>query len=724
MIKYPSLFLIALFMLTINVKASDKIIRIDTQDLDLILRVSPSQKLYQAYLGAKLIDSSINNIANDETITSKKWEVYPASGGDDYFEPAIALQHNDMNMTSIFYYKSHVQESIDDNIQHTIITLADNKYPVTIKLHYLAYFKENIVKSWSEITHQEKKPLIMSSYFSNMLYFDNETYHLDEYSGDWAREVQYSTQQLQFGKKIIDTKLGSRAAMYAYPFFRLGIDKPVQEDSGEMLLGTIGWTGNFRFTFEVDNMNHLRIISGINPYASTFYLAKNEVFKTPEFIFTYSNEGAGKASRNMHDWARRYQIKDGMGNRLTLLNNWESTYFDFDENKLSQLMAEAKKLGVDMFLLDDGWFGNKYPRIDDRAGLGDWEVMHSKLPNGIPGLVKAAKEANIKFGIWIEPEMVNPKSELFEKHPDWAILLPNRDPYYFRNQLVLDLSNPKVQDYVFGVIENILKENPTINYFKWDCNSPITNIYSPYLGDKQSHLYIEYVRGLYTVLDRVQQKYPNVMMMMCSGGGGRCDYEGLKYFTEFWCSDNTDPIDRIYIQWNFSQVFPVKAMAAHVTSWNPNASIKFRVDVAMMCKLGFDINVHELSADDQELCITAIKNFNNNKHVILDGDQYRLHSPYNNQHASLMYTSKDKNEAVFFSYDLYPLFGTPTPKVKLKGLDPSKSYLIEEINLNSNSKSNLAENGKILSGDYLIKIGLNAFTSKRMNSRALKLTAQ
>lgn len=209
MIKYPSLFLIALFMLTINIKASDKIIRIDTQDLDLILRVSPSQKLYQAYLGAKLIDSSINNIANDETITSKKWEVYPASGGDDYFEPAIALQHNDMNMTSIFYYKSHVQESIDDNIQHTIITLADNKYPVTIKLHYLAYFKENIVKSWSEITHQEKKPLIMSSYFSNMLYFDNETYHLDEYSGDWAREVQYSTQQLQFGKKIIDTKLGS-----------------------------------------------------------------------------------------------------------------------------------------------------------------------------------------------------------------------------------------------------------------------------------------------------------------------------------------------------------------------------------------------------------------------------------------------------------------------------------------------------------------------------------
>ena len=197
-------------------------------------------------------------------------------------------------------------------------------------------------------------------------------------------------------------------------------------------------------------------------------------------------------------------------------------------------MHEAKELGVDLFLLDDGWFANKYPRENDKAGLGDWEVMKSKLPHGLPGLVEEAKKAGVKFGIWVEPEMVNPKSELFEKNPDWAIKLPNRETYYYRNQLVLDLSNPKVQDYVFSVVDNILTENPDIAYFKWDCNSPITNIYSPYLKEKQSHLYINHVRGVYNVLDRLNEKYPHLPMMMCSGGGARCDYKGLEYFTEFW----------------------------------------------------------------------------------------------------------------------------------------------------------------------------------------------
>ena len=205
--------------------------------------------------------------------------------------------------------------------------------------------------------------------------------------------------------------------------------------------------------------------------------------------------------------------------------------------------------------------------------------------------------------------MVNPKSELYEKHPDWVIEQPNRDTYYYRNQLVLDMSNPKVQDYVFGVVDNILTENPDVAYFKWDCNSPITNIYSPYNKDKQGQLYIDHVRGIYNVLKRVKEKYPNVPMMLCSGGGARCDYEALKYFTEFWCSDNTDPIERVYIQWGFSQFFPAKAMAAHVTSWNKNTSIKFRTDVASMCKLGFDIGLQELKADELAYCQEAIANW-------------------------------------------------------------------------------------------------------------------
>ena len=327
-----------------------------------------------------------------------------------------------------------------------------------------------------------------------MLHLNRDNYFLTEFSGDWASEAHVKEQPLEFGKKTIDTKLGARANMFCSPFFQLSLDGKSEENQGEVLVGTLGWTGNFSFVFEVDNKNELRVISGINPYASEYSLKPNEIFRTPDFYFTYSFTGKGQASRNFHDWARKYQVKDGNQTRMTLLNNWEATYFDFDEAKLVKLMDDAVELGVDMFLLDDGWFANKYPRSGDHQGLGDWDETADKLPHGVGYLTEAAKKKGIKFGIWIEPEMVNPKSELYEKHKDWVIHLPNRDEYYFRNQLVLDLSNPKVQDYVFGVVDNLMTKYPDIAFFKWDCNSPITNIYSVYLKNKQSHLYIDYVR--------------------------------------------------------------------------------------------------------------------------------------------------------------------------------------------------------------------------------------
>ena len=605
----------------------------------------------------------------------------------------------------------------------TTINLRDDKYPVDVTLHYVAYPKENVIKTWSEIKHQEKKPIILSTYASTMLYFCRSSYYLTEFSSDWAKEARMSSQQLQFGKKVIDTKLGSRAAMHTHPFFEVGLDQPVSENQGDVLMGTLGWTGNFRFTFEVDNAGNLRVIPAINPYASNYELKKDEVFTTPEFIFTLSNQGSSQGSRNLHEWARNYSLKDGKGTRLTLLNNWENTGFDFNQEILANLMKEAKHLGVDMFLLDDGWFGNKYPRKDDHAGLGDWEVTHSKLPGGVPALVKAAKEAGVKFGIWIEPEMVNPKSELFEKHPDWAIHDANRKTYYYRNQLVLDLSNPAVQDYVYGVVENLMKENPEIAFFKWDCNSPITNIYSPYLKDKQGQLYIDHVRGVYNVMKRVKENYPNVPMMLCSGGGARCDYEALKYFTEFWCSDNTDPVERVYIQWGFSQFFPAKAMCAHVTSWNKNTSVKFRTDVASMCKLGFDIGLKDMTADELAYCQDAVANWKRLQPAIMDGDQYRLVSPYETNHMAVNYVSKDQKKAVLFAYDVYPRFQEKLINVKLQGLDPNKTYKVEEINLMPGVDSALKSNGQTYTGDYLMKVGIEVFGFAATQSHVLELTA-
>lgn len=703
-----------------------KTIRVSTDNTDMILQVNNNGRLYMVYLGDKLLNAADAdkldwrmNTGSDGSVSTRGHEAYMASGGEDFFEPALAVTHADGDKTTYLYYKDSQTRAIDGGTE-TIIHLADKKYPLEVTLHYAAYNRQNVIKAWSEIVHHEKSDITLWKYASTMLYFNEPSYFLTNYHSDWAREAQPVTQKLTYGKKIIDTKLGTRAAMYMQPFFELGINAPARECDGKVMLGTIGWTGNFRCTFEVDNVGGLRVIPGINPYASDYKLKAGENFVTPEFIFTFSDNGIGEATRNLHDWARLYQLKDGMDDRMTLLNNWESTAFDFDQDKLAGVMDDAARLGVDMFLLDDGWFANKYPRNNDTTGLGDWEPNTVKLPQGIAGLTAVAKKAGVKFGIWIEPEMVSPKSQLYEKHPDWVITQPGRDIYYYRNQLVLDLANPKVQDYVFGVADKILSDNPDVAYFKWDCNSPITNIRSPYLKDKQGNLYVDYVRGLYNVLKRLEAKYPHVPMMLCSGGGARCDYEALKYFTEFWCSDNTDPFERIYIQWNMSKFFPVKAMASHVTDWNKKASMKFRVDVASMCKLGFDIDVHNLSDADFNLCKQAVANYNRLKPVILDGEMYRLVSPYEGNHAAVNYVSEDKTHAVLFAYDLHPRYKEPLFNVKLQGLDPSLVYSVKEINLPEGQKAET----RTYTGDYLMKIGLPVLTASEGTSHVLELTAE
>ena len=723
----PAIALMAMAMATTAVDAQT--VRVSTNNTDLVLKVSPKGRLYQVYFGDKLKNAAdYDNLtwntyaASDGAVSTRGHEVYAGSGNEDYFEPAVAITHADGNMTTYLYYKGVETKAIDGGTE-TIITLQDNKYPDTVKLHYAAYDKENVIKAWTEISHNEKNPVTLWRYSSTMLYFDASKYFLTSYHSDWAKEGQPETVQLTAGKKIIDTKLGTRAAMHTEPFFELGLNEPAKENEGNVVLGTIGWTGNFRFTFEVDNVGGLRVIPAINPYASDYKLRAGETFTTPEFIFTTSSTGVGQASRNLHDWARRYQVNMGMGDRLSLLNNWENTGFDFDQKSLAELMKDAKDLGVDMFLLDDGWFANKYPRKDDHAGLGDWDVTHSKLPEGIPGLVRDAKAAGVKFGIWVEPEMVNPKSELFEKHPDWVIQQPNRETYYYRNQLVLDISNPKVQDYVFGVVDRIMTENPDVAYFKWDCNSPITNIYSPYHKANQGNTYIDHVRGVYNVMSRIKAKYPNLPMMLCSGGGGRMDYEALKYFTEFWCSDDTDPYERLYIQWSLSKFFPAKTMGSHVTNWNKKTSVKFRTDVCSSCKLGFDIDLRPLKGtDDYTFVQQAVKNWTRLKPVILDGDQYRLVSPYETDHSALNYVSKDKSHAVLFAYNLHPRYKEPRLlKVRMQGLDPQRQYTVEEINLMPGTQSTFDFNGKRFSGDYLMKVGLDVLTPDEGTSHVFEL---
>lgn len=701
-----------------HIVRGQKQIVIGTKNSSLVLTTDKEGKLYQSHLGRKLSASSEKELSNVADVES-----YIPAGGSSLFEPAIRVVHADGNPSLELRFVDYKIQKVNDDNTITSITLTDPVYPVKVVLNFSSFYNEDVIKSWTEISHQEAKPIRLTNFASSMLHVNAEHYWLTQFHGDWAKEAYMQESELTSGIKIIDSKLGSRADMYQTPTFMLALNNKATENKGELVAGTLGWTGNFQFAFELDEHNRLRMIAGMNPFASDYVLDAGKILTTPEFIFTYSAEGKGKASRNLHNWARNYGVMDGKGSRYTLLNNWEATQFNFDEKKLELLFGETKQLGVDMFLLDDGWFGNKYPRNSDNAGLGDWQENKKKLPNGIGHLVREATNKGVKFGIWIEPEMVNPKSELYEKHPDWILKLPNRKEDYFRNQLVLDLVNPKVQQFVYDMVDNMLTKNAGIAYIKWDCNRMMTNTYSPYLKERQSNTYIDYVKGLYSVLEKLRQKYPTLPMMLCSGGGGRTDYGALKYFTEFWPSDNTNAYDRIFIQWGYSYFFPAKTLACHVTSWG-NQSLKFRTDVAMMGRLGFDIDVEKMTKDELQFSQNAVQYYKRLSPVIWNGDMYRLVAPYNNERAALMYVDSMQSHAVLFSYTMHPRYGTDWTAVKLEGLDPDKLYTVKEINLFPGSRSEMVEDGKQYTGQYLMTVGLNVSSSRELTSSIVEITQQ
>ncbi|MFV0265590.1 MAG: alpha-galactosidase, partial [Draconibacterium sp.] len=573
-------------MILFSVSTFAQIIPIETKQNALVLSVTDAKDLKMNYYGKRLNDASeydqILLHENQSTdYTGLYSSAYTPAGGRNLLEPATEVTHADGNMSLELQYVSHELQKITDNISQLKIALEDKVYPFQVDLFYKTYHNEDVIEQWAVIRHQEKKDVVLRKFASANLTLKADEFYLTQFHGDWAKEMQPEESKITHGIKTLDTKLGSRANLFQPSVFMISFDKPSSEDEGTVMYGSLEWSGNFKIDLELDPQNNLRVIGGINNYASSYALPAGKEFKTPVFLTVLSRNGKGEASRKLHNWARDYKLLDGNGTRLTLLNNWEATYFDFNEQKLFSLLKDTKKLGVDLFLLDDGWFANEYPRNNDDAGLGDWQANRKKLPNGVSSLVKEAASNDVKFGIWIEPEMVNPASNLYYEHPDWVIKQPERDEYYFRNQLVLDLSNPEVQDFVFGVVDDLFTENPDLAYIKWDCNAVIYNAHSDYLKNQQSHLYIDYVEGLYTVLKRVREKYPTVPMMLCSGGGGRVDYGALQYFTEFWPSDNTDPLERIYMQWEYSYFYPSISMSCHVTDWGEQA-LKYKVDVAMM----------------------------------------------------------------------------------------------------------------------------------------------
>ncbi len=703
---------------------SQESIVVSTSETALCFRAEPGKKLIQTYFGERL-----NSAAEYETATTG-FDAFPTFGGKAIGEAALRVVHQDGNTSSELVYESHTVTA-DGDVVTTQINLYDPAYPVQVKLFFIAYQKSNLIEQYMEISHTEKKGVVLYDFASSYLTLAAQNYFLTEFHGDWAQEMQMEEQQLYYGTKKIESRAGVRSNQYAHACFLLSENDKAQETSGNVLAGQLEWPGSWEMRFEMDQLGNMHIICGMNPYASQYKLPQKTVFKTPALLFTYSTSGTGTVTRRFHRWAKEYGIHDGERTRLTLLNNWEATYFKFNEDILKGIIEDAADMGFELFLLDDGWFGNKYPRNNDHQGLGDWETNHEKLPNGLGCLVKEATDKGIQFGIWLEPEMINPKSELYEKHPDWVITQPGREIDTQRHQMILDLTNPKVQDYVFSVVDKTMQENPGIAYIKWDCNRFMTNAASPYLKPElQSHLFIEYTRGLFNVLDRVREKYPDTHMMLCSGGGGRIDYATLRYFDEFWISDNTDALERIFIQWGTTYFFPAMALASHV-SVVPNhytgriTPLKFRFDVAMSAKLGMDLQPKDMSEEDKQFAKNAIQEYYGIRDIVQQGDLYRLLSPYKSRRTAMMYVTEDQNKAVVFSYLLKKTInGERTPLV-LQGLDPDKHYTLKEINKDPKQYSWFSPlEGKTFSGDYLMKYGLRFTMYNEYDSKVILLEAQ
>ena len=705
---------------------AQKTFEITTKNNVLVLETDKDNSLLLSYIGKKLKNtaeySSIQSLdkykPGSDDLFNKR-EAYIASGSLNLLEPALTVTHADGNKSTELTFSRVEEKQIDQNRKLTSIVLKDAKYNFEVSLHYLSYFNEDVIEQWVQIVHKEKGDVVLNKYASANLTLSGKKFFLKNHYSGWGREMRSEEQQLLHGIKTIDSKLGTRNNLLNSSSFMISIDQPATEDLGEVVAGSLEWTGNFRLDFETFDEYYLRLTAGINNFSGNYTLKPGEEFITPRFVYTYSANGKGIASRNLQNWARNYQLLEGMGERSTLLNNWETTYFDFNDEKLNHLIQDTKKLGVDVFLLDDGWFGNKFPRNNATAGLGDWQFNKQKLANGISALGKEATANGVKFGIWLEPEMVNPKSELYENHPDWIIRQPERKEYYMRNQLVLDLSNPKVQDFVFNTVDEVFKEVPDLAFIKWDCNSLIYNANSPTLKN-QDHFYLEYVKGLNSVLERIRKKYPKIPMMLCAGGGTRVDYAALKYFTEFWPSDNTNPFDRIFIQWEYSYYFPSVAVDNHVTDMGKQP-IKFKTDVAMMGKLGYDVKVNEL--DEKELLFSqnAVKIYNSIKDIVWHGQQYRLQDPYENKVAAISYVSETRDTAIIFNYYVSTLYNAKNAiSIKLKGLDPDKMYKIEEVNLYPGTTSPI-DSQRSYSGDFLMTVGINPEADAGRTSVVLKV---
>lgn len=706
-----TLLLISAVLMVFSAQAKDY--ALSTPNTTLIISATEGKAPSFRYYGSR---ASISDVKAAGRALSKQ-EAYPAYGTHcDKPFAALVKQHDGDNAVNLVVEK--VSESVNGAITTLSILLRDTAHPtLAVKLNYSAYSDLDIVKMNTEYINEGKKPVVLQKYMSAVLPIQSDNCVLLHLDGSTKNECNENIEPLTNGVRIISSQTGSRVAIYENASFMLGLDGRLDETNCPVIAGTLVWMGNFHFEFHntLKSSAKTLFMGGINPAASDYTLAGKMSLVMPEMVFTYTTNGKGEASRNLHRWARKHQLLDGTKEREVLLNSWEGVHFDTTEANLEPMIKDIAALGGEMFVVDDGWFGPKYPRNNSVSSLGDWGIATSKLPNGIRPLIDLTHKNGMKFGIWIEPEMVNVKSELYEKHPDWVLRHPDFEPSYGRGggQLLLDLTNPKVQDHVFSVVDDLLTTYPDIYYIKWDNNMSMSNAQSLYLPKAlQSNLQVDFTLALEKILKRIRAKYPQVVIQLCASGGARLNYGFMPYFQEMWTSDQTDAYHRILIQWGSLNFYPSNMLAAHVGSAYSKYTqrlmpIKFRFDVASMCRLGMEMVPAKLNDAERAYAKRAFAEYKVIRPIVQQGDLYRLISPYegDKNFTSLMYVNDTKDRAVLFAYRHLIREAMSDNIIRLQGLKADAKYRIREVAPEEENKP-VRISGKVVSGKMLMQEGI------------------
>jgi alpha-galactosidase len=597
-------------------------------------------------------------------------EEYPAYASTKYIDPCLKATFADEVRDVVLSYEDFSVK--DSSTPELAIRLKDSYYPLRVTLHYRVHEAYDLIERWVTLENLGTDAILVERAFSAKWTMPHgDGYSLTHMYGRWSDEFNLQRETLTPGLKVIESRriIPSHRAV---PWFT--VDKNAGEDNGEVWFGTLAWSGNFKITAEVTEFASTRVSIGLNDWDFAWQLKPNEPLVTPSALSGYTAHGFGAASRILHDYVRDELLPHGKVLHKILYNSWEATLFNVDEASQANLAGIAANMGVELFVMDDGWFHN---RNWDNAGLGDWFPDQVKFPNGLGGLIKRVNDLGMDFGLWVEPEMVNPDSDLYRAHPDWAIHFPTRARTEARNQLILNMARVDVQEYIIAALDKILSEN-NIAFIKWDMNRPASEPGWPDAPGDPRELWVRYVYGVYRVWGELRRRHPQVIWQSCASGGGRPDFGILQFADQVWVSDNTEATKRLSIQEGFSQFMPAITMEAWVTDWGKElVPLEFRFHVSMCGSLGVGGNLLEWDQAERQLGSDCIQLYKAIRHIIQFGDQYRLIAPQKHDYSAVQYVSQDKGEGVLFVFRTHIPDPFNFPIIRLRGLEPGALYTVE-----------------------------------------------